>query len=207
MIKVITPPALAVSVAQAKMYGRISGSSEDTLISSLLQVAQNQVEEYTGRVAAPGTFQLVVDGWPETGLDQFYRFPAFRINPGVKGFLLPGSPLVSVTSVKYVDETDTLATLSPSLYYVDNVSLPGRLVFRSDTSFPALGSDPSQFNRIQVEFVAGVANPIVSQAILMCFVNFYENRSSVITGTIVTELPFSVKHILRSQRIEYPFSS
>lgn len=207
MVNVVVQSALAVSVEEAKMYGRIDGTDEDVMVASLVRVAQELVEDYTGRAAGVGTYRYVASGWPETGLDTFYRFPAFRTDAGRRVVVLPRSPLVTVTSVKYVDEAGVLTVLAPSLYSLDTVSLPGRLVFRTDATFPALDLDSGRSDLVQIEFTAGVANPVMAQAVLMFFVMLYENRASVVTGTIANELPLSVKHLLRSQRIDTPFTS
>lgn len=207
MIDVLITSALAVSVEEAKLYARIDGSDEDALVASLVRVAQMQVEDYTGRAAGVGTFRYVSSGWPSTGLDQFYRFPAFRGDASRRAVVLARSPLVSVESVKYVDEAGTLTTLSASLYSLDTSSLPGRLIFRNDANLPNLDANSGRHDLVQIEFTAGVANPLLVQAIKMCVNNWYENRVPVVTGTIATELPFSVKNLLRSQRIDTPFTS
>jgi hypothetical protein len=94
-----------------------------------------------------------------------------------------------------------LTTLDPSNYTLDTVSLPGRINFRNDFSLPDLDTDSARADVVQIEFTAGAVNPQINLAILLAFVNYYENRTPVVTGTIATELPLSIRNILRAQRI------
>lgn len=201
MIQSITETALAVSVEEAKDYGRITTNDEDVLVASLVRMAQAQVEDYTGRAAGVGTFKYVAPAWPVRGWDQFYLFPAFRPS-GPKDITLGRSPLVSVQSVKYLAPgAVALSTVDPVNYTLDTVGLPGRVVFRNDYTLPDLDTDCARTDVVQIEFTAGVVNPQINLAILLTFVNYYENRTPVVTGTIATELPRSVQNLLRSQRI------
>ena len=206
MIKVVTPSSLAVSLAEAKEYARIDGADEESVIASLIRVAQEMVEDYTGRAAAETTFLWVAESWPTWSVDNFYRFPAFA-RTGRRAIVLGRSPLVSVASFKYVDAVGQLNTIATSSYSVDTFSLPGRVVLNSEFSLPELDTESGRPDAVQIEFKAGVANSILSQAIKMTFNHLYEQRTPVITGTIATEIPMSVKHLLRSQRVDSPFTS
>lgn len=206
MITSVIETTLAVSVEEAKLYGRITNDDEDSLVSSLLRSAQSAVEDYTGRAAGEGTFLYVAPRW-STGLGpvQGTLFPAYRpLAP--REIPLPRSPLVSVQSVKYLAPGATeLSTLAASEYFADTYSMPGRVVFRDGADLPDLDTDSRRPDIVQIAFTAGMANPLMRQAILWQFVNLYENRSPVVTGTIATELPFSVRNLLRALRIDTPF--
>lgn len=207
MIKRTSAQSLAVSVAEAKAYARIDSTDEDALVESLIRVSQNLIEEYTGRaIAADSKYVWVAAGWPDWSLDRFYRYPAFA-DTRQRRILLARSPLVSIEAFKYRDLTGALVTLSSGSYLADTFSLPGALVFKGETGLPEVDTTTGYPDSLQIEFTAGEANPILNQAILMSVVHFYENRSPFITGTIVSELPMSVKHLLRSQRIDSLFTS
>lgn len=206
MIALITPSALAVSVDEAKEYGRIDGSDEDGVVESLVRVSQDLVEDYTGRAAGLATYQWSAEAWPSWQVDNYYRFPAF-VRPKRREIVLGRSPLVSVESFKYINPEGQLVTIDPSSYSVDTFNLPGRVVLKVEFSLPDLDTTSNRPDVVAIEFKAGVSNSILNQAIKMMFVNLYENRSPVVTGTIATELPMSIKHLLRSQRVETPFSS
>ena len=206
MITLITSSVLAVSVDEAKEYGRIDGSDEDGVIESLVRVAQDLVEDYTGRAAGLATYRWSAEDWPSWGVDRFYQFPAFS-RPKRREIVLGRSPLVSVESFAYINPEGQSTVVSPSSYSVDTFSLPGRIVLASEFSLPEIDTTSNRPDVVTIEFKAGVLNSILNQAIKMMFVNLYENRSPVITGTIATELPMSIKHLLRSQRVETPFSS
>ena len=206
MITSVTETTLAVSVEEAKAYGRITNDDEDVLVSSLLRSAQSAVEDYTCRAAGEGTYLYVAPRW-STGLGQVpgMLFQAFRpLAP--REIPLPRSPLASVQSVKYLAPgAIELSTLPASEYFADTYSMPGRIVFRDGANLPDIDTESRRPDVVQIAFTAGVANPLMRQAILWQFVNLYENRSPVVTGTIATELPLSVRNLLRALRVETPF--
>lgn len=205
MIKSVTETTLAVSVEEAKSYGRITTNDEDDLVASLLRSAQSAVEDYTGRAAGEGTFLYVAPRW-STGQEQAQGtlFPAFR-PAAPREIVLGRSPLISVETVQYLAPgSSELATLPATEYFADTYSLPGRVVFRSGANLPDVDMESCRPDVVQVAFTAGMSNPLMRQAILWQFVNLYENRSPVVTGTIATELPLSVRNLLRSLRIETP---
>lgn len=208
MITSVTETNLAVSVEEAKAYGRITNDDEDVLVSSLLRSAQTAVEDYTGRATGQGTYLYVAPRWA-TGLEQATGtlFPAYRpLAP--REIPLARSPLISVQSVKYLAPGATeLSTLEATEYFADTYSLPGRVIFRDGANLPDLATESRRPDVVQIAFTAGEANPLMRQAILWQFVNLYENRSPVVTGTIATELPLSVRNLLRALRIETPFQS
>lgn len=207
MITSVTETTLAVSVEEAKSYGRITNDDEDVLVASLLRSAQSAVEEYTGRAAGQGTFLYTAPRWA-TGQEQVQGtlFPAFRPAPP-REIVLGRSPLVSVEHVQYLAPgSSELADLPATEYFADTYSLPGRVVFRSGANLPDLDGGSRRPDVVQIAFTSGVANALMKQAILWQFVNLYENRSPVVTGTIATELPLSVRNLLRSLRIETPFN-
>src|SRR5512134_4027569 len=93
-LRVITPPTVEpVSVETAKLFLRVDGTDEDTLITSLVMGARETGEELARRAFITQTLEMIVDDWP----------PKF-----VLALMRP--PLQSVVSVKYYDRGNIEAT-------------------------------------------------------------------------------------------------
>lgn len=137
---VVTPPAeTVVSLAQAHAWLRnYSGSTHDDLTVSLaIQSATDLVEAIAGRAFVSRTLRYEIDTWP---------------CGRVIDLLTP--PIVSVTSVQYVDENRATQTLSAGDY---DVALgqddPGRVVLRDGKSWPMLATRYP--HAVKVTYVAG----------------------------------------------------
>ena len=84
--------ALAVSLAEVKLWLDVTVSTDDALITSLIKTAEKCFEDYTGRILITTTFKTFRDFWGA-------------------GYELMKSPLQSLSSVKYYDEDNNLQTL------------------------------------------------------------------------------------------------
>ncbi|MDD0814280.1 head-tail connector protein [Curvibacter sp. HBC28] len=154
------PAIEPVSLAEAKLHLRVDHDDEDTLIGALITAARMDCEERLQR-------SLITSGWEWT-LDAFRDL----------GYV-PRPPLVSVTSLKYVDAAGTQQTLDPSAYRVDAAGdQPGRLE-------PVAGQWPfaqDRLNSVTVAYQAGygaaatdVPGPI-RQWILLAIGDMFANR-------------------------------
>lgn len=132
--QLITPPAaLAVSLDDAKANLRVDGADMDDLITAWLEGITAHAEHYMGRSIINQTWRLTLDAFPD----------ALKLyNP----------PIVSVSSVKYYDEDNTLQTLDPADYALDNASEPGYIVPAPDVDWP---DTYDKINAVIVEYVAG----------------------------------------------------
>lgn len=169
-VLVTAPSTEPVTLQEAKDHLRISGSSEDTLITNLIYAARVQVENYLNRALITQTWDVFYDEWKNE-------------------MLLPYPPVQSVTSVKYYDLNCVQQTLSASNYWAVTQADPGSIVRKYETSWPEL-----QYGRpsaIVVRIVAGygdadvIPEPI-KHAIKILLTDLYENRGSVVVGTNVT---------------------
>ena len=112
-------------------------------------------------------------------------------------------------SVKYYDSDNVLQTLDSDDYDVDDVSEPARIRSVATTSFP---STYDRLNAVQVRFVSGygsdasaIPNPLI-QAIRLIIGHWYENRETVVIGTIANEIPFAAQALIDQFRIRtFPF--
>lgn len=159
----ITTPGVAdepVSVATAKSYLRVTGTSEDALIGMLVKAAREQGEQISRQAYITQTLTQVEDEWPED-------------------YILPirCTPLQSVTSIAYVDSDGVSYTWTD--YRLDISRQPGSIIFDSLPS-----ESLRESGAITVTYVAGygasstdVPNRII-QAILMLVAYWYENREA-----------------------------
>lgn len=175
--KVTTAPAIEpVTAADVKLYARIDGSSEDTLIAGFIEAVRGATEKFLGRALINQSITAVLDEWPGDVIE------------------LPRPPLVSVTSVKLVAEDDTTTTYSADNYYVQTKKEPGELVIKFDKTPPT--NTDRYHGGYEIEFVAGYGDSVddvpeaIKLGITMWVADVYENRVPI------SEPPGIVKTIL-----------
>ena len=179
------PTSTVISLSEAKAFLRIDSDYDDdnTYITSLINVATQVVEEFTRRRLMTQTYNIFYDEFP----------PYIDLQVG---------DVASVSGIKYFDESNTQVTLHSSNYDVDTKVRPGRIYESENGDFPNTYERP---NAVEVEFIVGgtasdVPAPIV-QAIYIIVGRYYENRQDVVTGTIASELPLMVDHLLTPYRL------
>lgn len=183
LVLVTAPSAYPVSLTEVKSHLRVDTTDEDTYLNSLIKAATIYVERRQWRALITQTWDLVLDEFPEDDT-----------------ITIPMPPLQSVTSITYTDNDGNTSTFSSDNYIVDTDSEPGRVVLKSDASWP---SDTLQeAAAVTVRFVAGYGDSADSVpettriAILMLIANWYENREPVALGTGVREMPFGLRALI-----------
>ena len=181
--RLITPPAAEpVSVAEIKAHLRIVDDAEDALLALYITAAREHAEGQMGRALAGQTRETSTDAFPKSG--------ALRL-----GF----APVVSISSVKYLDEAGAEQTLAPSAYIVDTRSEPGSIALAVGQSWPATAALPSS---VRVQYICGIAAPqILKQAVLFIAAHWYEQRLPVNVGSIVNPIPHTLDAILWANRV------
>lgn len=186
-LSVVTAAAAdPVSVAEAKVHLRVDGADEDAHITSLVTAATKYCEAVMDRAFVTQTLRLSLPCWPASG-----------------EIFVPRAPLVSVSSITYVDSGGTSRTWGASNYQVDTYHLPGRIVPAYGVSFPTLRTET--VNPVTIQYVAGygaaaaVPQPI-KQAILLLTGHWYENREGVLVGTISKEIELAVNALMWAYR-------
>lgn len=113
-----------LSRTEAKLWLRIEEEEiiEDPLVDSLIQMARERYEAYTGRALLQQTYDYYLPEFPDGPVE------------------LPRWPLVSIGSIKGFTDTDATDTggtsMSTSEYYVDTAREPGRVVPFGSYSYP-----------------------------------------------------------------------
>ena len=187
----VTAPAIEpLALADVKNFINVSGTDDDTLITSLIKAARQHIET-TYNVA------LISQTWDFT-LGRFPQYvetvdPQALIEPVIK-------PLQSVTSISYYDGANSLQTLSAAVYEV----------VKNDYSWPYIRQAYNQFwpetydrtDAVTVRVVAGygataadVPEPI--KIALQMFVKYlYDNREDMPIKPYVRAVDLLVKNYL-----------
>lgn len=138
------PRAEPVSTTEAKLHLRITDTSEDTRIASLITAARQWCESFLNKRLISQTVRWDMDAFPSGDC-----------------FRLPFPPTASVTGITYLDSDGTRQTLSTSVY---NVNLTGDLAevcLAYLQSWPTFREDSSS---IQTTYVTGYATPFTADA-------------------------------------------
>jgi uncharacterized phiE125 gp8 family phage protein len=137
MRRVITPASVEpLTVDDLRAHARIDHTDLDAQATMALLVAREQCELLLGRACVTATFEEVLHGFGSP-------------------ILLGPAPLISVTSVKYLDTSGVEQTLSTDVYGVDTVSEPGRVYLKSAQTWPEVQADTP--NVVTIRYQAGYA--------------------------------------------------
>lgn len=202
-LNLVTAPATEpVTLTEAKAHCRVSGTDEDTLITSYLLAARRHLEAETRRAFVTQTWDWTIDyRWPCIW-DRHYQFHRPQIT-------VPLAPLQSVTSISYVDEagdTQVLATDQYRVTQLNNARAEGLIEPAYDVSWPTLRE---QTAAVTVRMVCGyghASNPMpeeLRQAMLLLIGHWYNVREAVNIGNIVNESPLSVASLVFPYRLIY----
>jgi len=168
MLKLITAPEEIITVDEVSEFIRAEFSdSEETIIESLITASRLMCEEYLFRKIGVQTVEF-----------RDCCFPG-RISP----IILP-APLISVTSIKYLDMDNAEQTLDASEYLVSD-SAPGMI-----TPVNSWPSTSNSRDSLRVTFDTGYSAPgesprlsedlpeTIRVAMLMQIADMYENREA-----------------------------
>lgn len=185
-LSVKTAPALEpVTAAEAKLWARITTSSDDAIITSLITAARMLCENITKKAFITTSLYLWLDEFPSDGIIE-----------------IPRPPLQSVTSVKYQDTSNVQQTLSASYYGVITASEYGKIQRAYNVSWPATLSYPGS---VLIEYKAGYGDAastvpeIIKTAIKVLVAHWYDSREPVLEGQMV-KVPFHVMMMLNSHK-------
>ena len=189
-----TPPAVEpVSVAEAKAHLRVDTADDDTYIGTLVTAAREWCEQYLDRT-------LVHTQW-------VMRFDSFPPD-GTQDIELPRPPMsiagtTTAVSLTFTSETGGTQAYSTASFRVDRNATPGAVKTLYGQTWPPHLMDD---NAVSVTWWAGYGSAgssvpaAVRHAILMLVGNWYENRSTVLVGSISKQLEFAVESLLSSHR-------
>jgi uncharacterized phiE125 gp8 family phage protein len=152
------PATLVVSLIEVKLWLKIDGTDDDTLLTSLIASATAECEAYAG-------------------LSFITRTRTVRLSSfGCKDLILPYGPVTALTSIAYADEDDAAATIDSADYTLDSSS--GLAKVRITESWPYTNRI---LNNVTVTYVAGYASAaavpeVIKTAVKKRIAFHYERR-------------------------------
>lgn len=163
LVQTIAPTTEPISLTEAKAHCRVETDfiEDDDLIEAFIAAARESCEARTGRQLVQATYAL-----------RLLDFPCEDV------IELPVPPLVSVSSITYVDGDGTTQTLSTDVYEVDPYTTPGRVVLKYGQVWPV---PRTQRNAVTITFVAGYTEvpKLLKQGMLMRIAHWHGNREEV----------------------------
>lgn len=164
IFSVTTPPGQEpLTVEDVKAFLHVDGDEEDAWFAETIQEAREYVEELTERALFQQTRTYYLDEFPQ-GCDPIIR--------------LPGSPIQSVTWVKYLDSNGVEQTISVADYRTDLFSQPARIMPEYGKYWPCTRP---VVNAVNIKVVCGYADvsdiPAKFKNAMKLFIStFYQNR-------------------------------
>lgn len=187
LTQTVAPAIEPFSVADLKIFLRVSHDDEDALLTDLIVQAREDVERFTGQQLITATWVMRLDGFPSDG----------------SPIKLPKSPVQSAT-IEYIDLDGVTQTLAPAVYDVDIYRVNARIVLAYNQSWPSVRSD---INSVIITYVSGygAAAEDVPQtfkgAMRLLIGHWYENREATIVGQPAREIPLAVERLLWGERV------
>ncbi len=127
----VTPGAVPVSLADMKAYMKVTSSSDDALITSMLVTATTWGENYTGRDFRANTWQVLKDAFED------------RMH-------LNRSPVASVSFIKNLVSA-VQVTVAASVYYLKKKTQYSEILLNENMDWPTDTDNREQV--IEIEFV------------------------------------------------------
>lgn len=185
------PTFEALTPEAAKAHCRVWNDDDDAeFVDVLIPAAREQVEKDTRTAIVRRAYRLRLDAFPAEDF-----------------ILLPRPPLVSVTTITYVDPDGATQTWSSSNYTVDANRRPGAILLAHLATWPLTRGSR---NDVTIDFVAGPSAvtevpPRAVHAMKLLIGHWYQNREAVLTGTISGEIGIGYERLCAGLRAEgYP---
>jgi phage conserved hypothetical protein, phiE125 gp8 family len=160
-----------ISLEEAKLYLKVDTTDDDELISSLISVAEETVEKFTGQKLLTADFIYALDEAEET-------------------IHVPYSPLQEITKIEVVADDGTVSEVDSSSYEVDTSGPMGRIKLKSGYSWPAHRGFASFIITGKAGYgvdASAVPAPLKT-AILLTLAILYENRGQVESQTLIDSI-------------------
>ncbi|SJN11560.1 Phage protein [Halomonas citrativorans] len=170
---------LAITAEEAEAY-----TDEDAITQGLIDGAYDYAEHHTQRIFVPRTKTQVLDGFP----------------PGSNAIELPWAPVAAIESLDYINPEGIEQSLDADALRLDTRPIYPLLAPQWGTHWPSTTHEPEC---ITITATAGAEETPhgVEVAILLLIGHWYENRESVVIGTITSAVPMGVDMLLAPYRI------
>ena len=171
----------ALTLDEAKTHLRITHSTDDTYITSLIQAAQYTAEYYANKDFTACDWLFIADTWSQT---QQLPYGVWR----------------TITVIKYYDDDGVQQAWDASNYIFDPYGNPQRITLVDGKDYSSLRNGVSNIEvTITSQAMRGEVE-IAIQAIKIMIADMYENRQSVIVGRIASQIPKTSEYLLQTLR-------
>ena len=150
------PATEPVSRAEAKLHCRVDGTDSDGEIDAMIATARTLIEEYTGTKLVSQTV-------------------AMRCSSFCDLVDLPVAPVISISSIAYLDSDGASQTLSADVYEGVLIGLEPHIRLKINQSWPSVRPASNAITVTAVVGYAPVPAPIV-HAIKLTLSALYDNR-------------------------------
>jgi uncharacterized phiE125 gp8 family phage protein len=134
LVITVEPAEEPVTLAEASLFMRYTGSLQNAVITALIKAARKDVESWSNKTMVTTTYEFYTEC-----LDDEILIPT-------------GSIQSPITSIKYQDAADAQQTLSSTLYKLDNKSIQNKVYRDPLESYPDVLVQP---NAVVITFDAG----------------------------------------------------
>lgn len=176
----VAAAAEPITLAEAKTHCRVDGSAEDTLIQGLIAAARDYVEAWTGCPIVSRTVAIICD--------DFADFSAVPV------------PVISISSVSYIDANGTALALPENVYEARSDGLTASIALKFGQVWPSIQAG----SRITVTAIVGYSSvpEALRHATMLLVGEWYRSRENSAFGSNQpTELPHAVTALLTNHRI------
>jgi uncharacterized phiE125 gp8 family phage protein len=184
LTRLTEPTTEPLTLDQVKEHLRVDIDAEDSLIQDLIGSARDYCERYCNRAWAASEWRA-----------EYLTLPTGK-NP----FCLNDPGISAITSIKYIDSNGDAQTVSDSNYSFDVT----RSAIYPSTDWPTGSSS------VIIDYESGPdhsasPSPIIPKSVLagmkLVITDLFENRSAMITGTIVSKNP-AADSLLHPYRVD-----
>jgi uncharacterized phiE125 gp8 family phage protein len=188
-VRTVAPVGELLSLAGAKAHLKVEHDDEDVLIAGLVAAATNHLDGYRGILGCA----LLAQTWKRS----FDRFPCGRT------VRVPLGPLRAGATISYFDAAGEAQDFT-AFHAVEDAVGP-LLMLEDGASWPSTATRPDAVTVTwPCGFSATAEDPefpaAVLHAVKLLITHWYENRAGVITGTISTELAWTIAALLEPIR-------
>lgn len=151
----------------------------DNMLEGFELAAREIIEQITGRILTECTYSIYLDQWPDSS------------------FSFINGPVKSIESIEYLKNGET-QTVDPNIYFLGK----GRNLSQSIIKIEDWPMDRDIIpESIQINYTVGAKSHRGNQAIKLLVAHWFENRESVIVGTIASAIPHAYQAIINSLKI------
>lgn len=183
---ITAPTRYALELADAKQQLNLIGSADDDLLLvDLIKAAHEYIETATDLTLTTTSYRVVL-----------------RVLPESSELVLPKPPVSAVSSFSYYDENNASQTFTDYYLRTDGNS-HSRILLNRDASWPNLYD---RWDAVTIDYTAGIganaaAMPAtVRHAMRLLVAHWYDNRESVLVGSISKNLEHSLNGLLGQLR-------